>query len=402
MTSPTYEIADFQELESVIRYPMKDFVDILNYVVDDEAQDELCDFYIVMKHLRKVNKTIFDYILNFFTNNENNTLCLYIFLKFLLLDEVEQIEFVNKYFHQNNLLIELHKKNLPIKDILKDVFEFVEDDYLNNFLDYRDNYSQYRPLNIKNLKNIDKANINYMNKKFIKRFVLNIRIILRCNFVYKLIYLISDMNKTQTLKEGESSITTYEDFIRRFEYNIDEFAIMYYYNYSHRYTMRVNSAVKQRIKEWIQQISGEVLLLNTEEKYDKIRNILYKMIDIDNSNYTSIQAFNGFHEICPYFIDNFLLIKYDYNLNTQDDYKLFSTITYNKIHSDILHKRYRMYFKSVLYRSLVLISDVYKSLYTHNIRRSTEINEYDRKVLDFEEYLEKILKTYHFERNFSY
>jgi hypothetical protein len=398
MTTPTYEIADFQELQSYIEYPIKEFVDLLNYVVEDETQNELCDFYIVMNHLRNVNKPIFDYVFNFFLNSENNTFSLYIFLKFLLLDEEEQTQFVNKYFTQNKLLIDLHNRNireLPVQDFLKEVFEFAEDDYLNNFLDYQDNYLQYRPLNIKNLKNIDKANINYMDKQFIKRFVLNIRIIIRCKVVHKLIYLISSKNKTQTLKEGETSITTYEDYIRRFENNIDDFMELYYYFMGN--LKLIYSTEHQRVRQWIQQFSKDILLVKKEDKYDKIIEVLYKIIDIDYSCYTSNITFNGYLEISPYFMNNFLLIKYDYNCNTHDDYKLFSTIQFNKTHSDILHKRYKGYFKSVLYRSLVLISDVHT-----NLAEIVKMREQDKNIMEFEQFLEKIFKTYHFERHFKY
>jgi len=397
MTTPTYEIADFQELKDYIEYPIKEFVDLINYVVDDEAQDELCDFYIVMNHLRNVNKPVFDYVFNFFVNTENNTLSLYIFLKFLLLDEEEQTQFVSKYFTQNQLLIDLHNRNireLPVQDFLKEVFEFAEDDYLNNFLDYQDNYLQYRPLNIKNIKKINNANINYMDKQFIKRFVLNIRIIIRCKVVHKLIYLISSKNKTQTLREGETSITTYEDYIRRFENNIDDFMELYHYFMGN--LKLIYSTEHQRVRQWIQQFSKDILLVKKEDKYDRVKEVLYKIIDIDYSCYTSNITFNGYLEISPYFINNFLLIKYDYNCNTQDDYKLFSTIQFNKIHSDILHKRYKGYFKSVLYSSLVLISDVHI-----NLAEIVKMSE-DKNIMEFEQFLEKIFETYHFERHFKY
>jgi hypothetical protein len=403
MTTPTYEIADFQELQSYIEYPIKEFVDLINYVVEDETQNELCDFYIVMNHLRNVNKPIFDYVFNFFVNTENNTFSLYIFLKFLLLDEEEQTQFVSKYFTQNQLLIDIHNRDirdLPIQEIVKSIFELVEDDYLNNFLDYQDNYLQYRPLNIKNLKNINKANINYMDKQFIKRFVLNIRIIIRCKFVYKLIYFISDCLKTQVLEEGETSISPFEDYIRRFENNIDDF--MFLFNYYHIVPQIYNKVdnVENLRKYYFKKIPNDRYLYYSNPVLDKaqikvyIKKLFYKIItpNDDNMEY----CLNSFIERNPKdLLRNLLLVEYKYDINV-DNYRLAPVASLNKSISDILHKRYKGYFKSVLYRSLVLISDVHT-----NLAEIVKMSE-DKNIMEFEQFLEKIFKTYHFERHFKY
>jgi hypothetical protein len=78
---------------------------------------------------------------------------------------------------------------------------------------------------------------------------------------------------------------------------------------------------------------------------------------------------NNIFEHTPTFISKFLSLKYDYNIE-QDSYRLIQSIKYNKLHSDILYKRYRMYFHHTLYKSLQYIS---------NVRNLLPINE----LIDF-------------------
>jgi len=397
MTTQYYEVADFEHLKPVIKHPMKDFVNNLNHLVEDETISQNCDFYIVMRYIHRINSSLVVILNEYMGQTENNTYGVYLYLKFLLLEPEEQTLILDKYFDK----IKFVHKNIeqPIDEVLRIMFDFVEDERLNDFLNTKDMYLNYSPLNISKIENISKSDIVYFTKDFIDFFILNIRQILRYKFIVKLIYFISDCNKTQVLKEGETSIPTFEDFQRRFFKNFYSYMFIYnYYHITHQIYNKVDTIENLR-KYYFKEIPNYRYLYYSNPVLDEtqikvyIRKLFYEMITPhSNMEY----CLNSFIEENPKnLLRNLLLVEYKYEINT-DNYKLLPIANLNKSISDTLLKRFKKYRMSKLYKSLKIIDDI--KMY---VKKSLlEITEKEHKVIEFDKYLDNVLEIYHYDRTF--
>jgi len=393
MSNQYYEVADFDDLKPVIKHPIKDFVSNLNYLVDDETILQTCDFYVVMLQVHKINSSLVDILNEYMGPTENNTYGVYLYLKFLLLEPEEQIFIVNRFFDK----LKFVSKNIeqPIEEVLRIMFDFVEDEHLNEFLNTKDLYLNYRPLNTSKIENIINSNINYFTKDFIDLFILNIRQILRYKFIVKFIYFISDCTKTQVLEEGETSISPFEDFQRRFFKNL--YSHMFIFNYFHIVPQIYNKVdtVENLRKYYFKEIPNDRYLYYSNPVLDKaqikvyIKKLFYKIItpNDDNMEY----CLNSFIERNPKdLLRNLLLVEYKYDINV-DNYRLAPVASLNKSISDILLKRFKKCRMSKLFKSLKIIDDVKKSLV---------ISQKDQQVIEFDKYLDKVLKSYHYDSTF--
>lgn len=199
----TQDFKDYIDFFNENKLSIDKFTDSLNYVI--EEKENVCDYHIVMSCVKDVNKESFHKIRFIY----NNKLSVYYYLKFLLLDESEKLQILKVF------------KLFVFDDLsyaMENLYMICEDDTLNNFMDYKDNYRNYQPLNIQKLVNIKDAHCNqYLHSIFIDKFILVVHNYYKAKFLYHLIYFIStqdNFDESNFLKDYESN--SLKDFICRF------------------------------------------------------------------------------------------------------------------------------------------------------------------------------------------
>lgn len=414
-----YDTTDFEIFKPYFDedISIEKFVESLNYVSDETNGDktlEVCEFMHFMKKIKEVNKTLFDLLINLMNSKENNTLSVYIYLKFLLLSieekeklmtYIDRLQELNENFeYQCPADILTHK---PLDVVLRMIFEIYDDAYFNDFIDYKDTFGQYRELDMSSYYNFADCNPDYMKQDFINIFVESIRFFLRTKIVIQFIYLISDKNQTKVLNEGETSITSIEDFIRRFEKNIDTFIIFYNINW-----VKLDvEASSQELKLIVAQIPSNKVIKtrNTTEYHDSnmkqicfyIRYKLFASFLLKHLRHyhSKPNCYNSWDEMYNKSTQMFLTIKYDYDI-TEDSYNIFRYLNYNKTHSDFLLQRYNDYFKSKLYQSLKNIHILKAKLSDVTTCYKFKITQKERE--DLYQFLYHLLATYNYCRFFRY
>jgi len=417
-TTQYYEIADFEMYQSIFdeTTPIEKFVDSINYICNETDGDknlEVCEFMKIMKQIETDNRDLSTNLKSLMNKeDENNTYSVYIYLKFLLLSNeekgkfiryIDRLEYIEECMSDITLVIE------PMENLLKMMFEINDDDYFNNFLDYKDNYGNYRRLDFTTISydNITNAQQEYMELDFIIKFVFSIRIFFCLKFLIQLIYLISYKNQTKILKEGETSISSIEDFIRRFEYNIDTFIILYNFNV---FMYKPNTIDLSNLKQFLSNIPCDKIVVNCvknefedcdqREKMTFIRFRLFAMY-ISYSYKTEWSIFNTSNEIDDTSIVLFLKTKYGDDICIDDDInRIRRYINYNKIHSEVLYKRYTEYFESKIYQSLNTLSPIMRKLSDVCNVELPNITDIDREELF--SFIGKIYETFHYSKFFRY
>lgn len=390
------------------------FVESLNYVSDETNGDktlEVCEFMKLMMQIKEVNQKLFELLINLMISKENNTYSVYIYLKFLLssiedkqkfLTYIDKLEDINQNFEYQ---CEADKwSHKPLDVVIKMLFEIYDDAYFTDFIDYKDTFGQYRQLNISQYSNIQNCNPDYLNPKFIEIFLSGIRLFLRIRYVVQLIYLISDKNQTKILNEGETSISSIEDFIRRFEKNIDTLTIFYNYCWLKKDTdidlkqlvaqIPCNQVIKRKFTtEYKVSNMNEILLYI---RYRLFADFLLKHCRNFNSDF---YRHDSWDEMYPRQIEEFLLAKYDYD-SKEDSYNIFRNLHYNKTHSDLLLEKYNGYFKSKLYQSLNNLHILRAKLSDFRLCDRFNITQQEREGLY--QYLHVLGATYNYCRFFRY
>ena len=414
-----YDTTDFEIYEPYFDedISIEKFVESINYVSDETNGDktlEVCEFMEFMKKIKEVNNTLFNSLINLMKTKENNTLSVYIYLKFLLLSIEEKEKFMTyidrlqelngNFEYQCPADILTHK---PLDVVLRMMFEIYDDTYFNDFIDYKDTFGEYRKLDMSSYYNFADCNPDYMKQDFINIFVESIRFFLRTKIVIQFIYLISDKNQTKILNEGETSITSVEDFIRRFYKNIDTFTIFYNFN---SIKLDVNAS-SQELKQFVSQISCSKVIKeknSTEYKDCNMKEILFYirynllggfLLKHLRHYHSKPNCYNSWDEMYNKSTQMFLTIKYDYDI-TEDSYNIFRYLNYNKTHSDLLFKRYNEYFKSKLYQSLNHIHILKAKLADVTTCYKFMISQKERE--DLYQFLYHLLATYNYSRFFRY
>jgi len=405
-----YDTADFKIFKLYFDedIPIEKIVESLNYVCDDTNGDktlEVCEFMKLMMKIKEVNKKLFEILIHLMKPNENNTYSVYIYLKFLLSsieDKEKFMTYIDRIGYINQCFSDYHSTE-PLDKVLRMIFEINEDTYFTDFIDYQDTFRQYRHLDISKYDNFLDCNHDYMREDFLILFVSSIRFFLRTKIVIQLIYFISDKNQTNVLNEGETSITPLEDFIRRFEKNIDAFTIFYNFTW-------LKYDIEDDLKDIVSKIPCDKVIMDRHKNnYEKsnlkdilyiIRYRLFASILVEEKPYlTENYGFSSYYDKFSKPIEMFLKNKYDYNIE-EDSYNIFRSLKYNKTHSDLLLKRYNDYFKSKLYQSL-------KNIHILKVKLCSviECNKYNitqREREDLYQYLIGVLTTYNYCRFFRY
>jgi hypothetical protein len=384
LTMSTFTESDFQEFEYVIskNINLEKFVSSLNYLVDNDIENEICDLYVMIQQFKRY-PLIYKELLKLIqpTIHENNTLIVWLYCKFSLLDKEHQKIILSKI----EMIDDTKFRSKSMKEVMRLIFEIAEDEILDNFMDYRENNSR---LDISQIN----INISITNFDTMKKILIRSREYFRIKFIYKLVYFISDFHKTNCLQDGETYIDSFQDFLRRFELNIQTHvkfflgnSLFYCEKYqdncpNYSYTKRVENILAV-IKEYENFCKYEI---------NKIIFVSYNLGDI-NATYNTILE----KEIFNYNpIRTALKILFNYEkMYPDDNYKLVHLSQYNKIHSDILRKKIFEYKTSKIYISLENIFLAKASLFDIMQHQTTK-----KQREELESYLQNILKTYHFDK----
>lgn len=386
-----YQIEDFAEFEQILKSKgdlIASLVENLNSIIS--TNNEVCDMYICMNYFSKY-KNIYTHIQRILKSDIGKLI--YIYFKFLLLDDEVKENVYNKFilrisnllhyfltkqYSEHKLFYNTNDENfdkLTLIDMMSEIYDIHNDDTLLNFMDYTNAYNEYVRLDIEKLQNIDYRNDFYVTEQFYEKFTFIVWMFDTIPFTYNFVYYMSNTPEYQSmLREGETSIQSKEDFMRRFQSNTDKF--IRFYNYI--------------------QNDGDICI--PIQDYDKISTdkiILNRNPDILLTNENKTQFVNDL--ICIIFESPFttyrdfynslkkVLIKFNYNnLYPNNEYKMM-------IKDEIdLKKRYKSYFKSKLYVNLDFINFIHDK-YKHIV-----------ELKELTDYLEEIIKKHHFNKIIKY
>jgi hypothetical protein len=421
-TPSYYQEADFLEYNSIFKnleFDITKFVNSLNYVISEKEKP--CDMFGFLKKMYKTSKPHFDTIIKFlkivekkkydyYVSPNYNTIGVYLFCKFLLLNEDKKhhihtaIERLTKLgIHLNiidDILIQRSYidvvKNYSLDKFLEEAFSLSEDDVLSDFMTCYDALNQYQRLDIENIQNIIYQIDHYCNDLYITNFIDGIYKYYRLKFLINLNECLAQTT-TPLLYDGINSL---QDFKRKFKIN----KIMYMRLYN--YLTSGYSYFKET--QWNGNIS--------DEQFVQIFN------SIPNDEPICPDNHDDFYEIEPnsdvyvgrfinrYFIRNensFMLLLQEDSYNKKIDLFLQKQLKYNTLYpNDILYKymfglknmdkmlknKYKDYYKSELYNSLSTLSLV--SIKAFSTFRDTQ----DTIYYELEQYLNNILEQNQYTR----
>jgi hypothetical protein len=334
-----YTLEDFEEYKQFMadnHINVEEFIDNINHIVLEKEQ--VCDFYICMNKIYHTSKELYYRLVHFI--QYQNPYGAYIIVKYLLLDEESKISFKNKYIDRMTIF----KRESENKDLfVREIYELSNDDELNNFMDYTDNFNNYKPLDISKLDNIKHLSDFILNYQ-IHGILLVIDEYVRINFIYNLNYYLSNKPTYKSmLKDGEVNISGYEDFKRRFESNIDMFMILWNYMFKLIPYYRKENQIKLHIdylpSDRIYNIYGmDEQIITDEYKFELIITNLRKMIYSSNSQSSE-----------DLFFMIFLKLKFNYDeSNPIDEYQMLKSYRYIKNHNSIILSRIKQYSNSKL------------------------------------------------------
>lgn len=377
-----YDSSDFCEYTDFFiqnKLDMKEFIDALNLVVDEN--ESVCDTFIILNKIYDVSKDVFNHLRHLMKND--NMLAVYLYCKFLLLEKEKKKIYIDSYIIPICNLHKHFKENTKsMQDIIKFIYIIKNDDTLENFIDYTNNFGVYKSLDIQSIENVSYEPNSYLKNNFIVYFVKFVRIYIRMSFFYKLNYYFSQ--EKSTLKSDEVSVTGIEDFLRRFEMNSDTYMILWNYFFVSYEYIRDKNPTQDKIQEIIHSIPANKkckrcspdITLNMKKKMECIRQICYYIIVYDNSGWD-----DSFYELSSLSFHIFLNTKFGYD-ESMDEYNLFKYMNYNKKHSDILLHKVSEYFNSKIYLALQKIYIVHEHLDKTKENRYIELSQFLCKVLN--------------------
>ena len=389
MENTNYTLDDMTEYDDFltrISVDKSQFIDHLNIVTSPNSQ--LCDFNTMLSYVRDVDGYVFKYIVNSFNEDPIYFRVWYLYFKFLLLDDDIKDSFHQKYnkkIQSVSWIFEVSKsKSKQYWDnILQVFYELVNDDYLQNFMDNKDNYRQYQRLDLSKKHNIKYKKDKYMDNFELDKFYEIIVNYDNVHFFYNLIYCISDKYGYEKIENSNGLI----DFQQRFHSNIDKFIILY--NVMTIFYNEIND--KNMLEEEEELIIENIPTNNICNSLTDYR-MGKKRVLVEETKYDIIRClFDSYLMVLPKrfdreVADKFLfylqrVLKYDLN---EDRYKLY----YYKYSISNYHiefqERYMDYLESKLVKGLnYLNSRVYSQLMNINI---------DENCVELKTFLEKIFE----------
>lgn len=225
-----YQEQDFQEYKSNIEsheINLKEFVDDINFIIQHEHLQT--DFIYLLDELKRLNPNMSIETLGVFQssqeseNNCMNEIEIYVYLKFLLLDNEIKDEFIKftKYIaFSHNLLIPRRDgiKSVDTCLFMKFLYQMMNTDFLTDFMDITDIYGDYIALDTSKINNMSYKNNEYISPSMFLHFIKFSNLYNRLRILYNLIYILSDET---------DACSAQDDFVLRYKQKcIDKFVIM--------------------------------------------------------------------------------------------------------------------------------------------------------------------------------
>ena len=404
------KLEDFCEYKSFFEsneIDANEFIKYLNIVTEHQVCPHISDYTKIIIYLSKIGKWKF-----FIEITDSKSFCnfkaLYLYFKFLLLEPKQKNKIFNDYISE---IANFKKKfaNLQnpkdwfewtegnemfsLQEIMECIYKYMNDEFLENFMDCFDVKNEYVPLNTQEMSFIEYNKDKYLTLDFYFEFNKFVICFQKLKFLYNLNYCLSNMPSYQSMSEYECQVLSgMEDFCKRFHANSDKFIMLYNYQYYQyincKYITRLCSKELDSYVEKIKEIScnDKIIGINTQiTKQDKeycTRKLFYNLFDIIAvSEYVSFLELNLYIE---------KVIEYK-KFFPSDDYKLLELVKKDPFdESQKLKNLYDYTFDCNVFVSLLyLLSNVYKKL--------LQIKSLNQEEIDFKKYLENLFEnTYNF------
>lgn len=396
-----YTYTDFADYDGFLQSIGVDkikFIDNINIILDPKHQ--ICDFNLMLSVIRDINEYVFDYILKKIYDNPFYCRVYYLYFKFLLLDDCEKDLLYSDFFLKLKYITNKYHHELFYQDdiysVIESIFNFVNrNNELDIFMDYKDNYGDYIPLNSQKVHNIRyKMNI-YMSNFLLHNFELLCSIYDGIHFAYNFIFCLSDKygyivdrnslidfkNRFQSLYVNSNHLTTLYNIINipMYEDENDTYSKLRQLYFSHL-DNKCSSNINENVVEDITDIFSTLGLnvVNEENIRDLFVNVLCnKKKSIDYSDRYKFYFKN--------------ILKYD---TDSDVYKLYE-YAYNDSFNigKELYTRYHAYLNSELVQSLHYICAL---VYSELIDRV--FDESNEDLLELKRYIETLFDEFNYRK----
>lgn len=400
------QVEDFSEYQGFFEkndIDLKEFVQHLNVVCEYKKCNYINDYLKIIMELYKIGEIQFiKQITDRKTFSNFKVLCLY--FKFLILEPEQKDKIFNEYIANISYLRYhvLPKKYKGLKDvkmwswnkIMQDIYRYMNDDFLEKFMDCLDSKDEYKPFHIEDTLYIQYDKQKYLNQHFYFNFYIFVLTYQTLQFIYNLNYCLSNTPMYQSMSEYDGQILSgMQDFCKRFEACIDKYIIFFhyiYYQYIRNNRVYISDMCTEEVDSYVEfilnmssdkilSVKGEGLLDATKElKEHSIRilfNYLVEHIHTCDNHIKTIEL--------TIYLDK--VIEYN-KYYPSDDYKLSELVKYDPFEISRKFKNlHDSFFSSDTYKSLLyLLNNVYHKLHiTESLsKEETELKYYLKEIFD--------------------
>lgn len=215
-----YTINDFNDYNTFfqdINLDKKSFIYYLNNILNENSK--ICNFNYMISLIRDIHPPTFYYIVERL-NKPLYHRTIYIYIKFLLLDNEKKDYVYDKYILPCISLKDDIKFVRNINNIISSIFSYVDDIELINFMEVEDIYGNLLEFNVVNKENIKYNFEKYMNNTCLSNIEYFIDMFDGFQLIYRLTYYLSDrlsgFDNQSSLNEENISKNACIDFQNRF------------------------------------------------------------------------------------------------------------------------------------------------------------------------------------------
>lgn len=389
----------FKFLQPLEKLKIQEFVQQLNTVIEQPIY--VVNYTEIILYLSKIGKSRF---IKEITDSIKfpNYKVLYLYFKFLLLEPNQK----NKIFNEYISVIPHFRSILKIcswQEMIECIFKYMNDECLEDFMDCFDTNNEYIPLNTQEMSFIEFNKEQYLTIDFyfiFYKFVLSVQ---KLNLLYTLNYCVSNMPTYKSMAEYEGQLLSgMEDFSRRFNYNIDKYAMLYNYlnhQYSYKYK-RIQDMYPNDINSYVEIIrkmscENKVIGIDAEiTKQDKeycTREIIYYLLDTE-------WVYGKYFDTSDIVLNIYLEKVIEYKkFFPSDDYKLLQLVKKDPFDSSKKLKNLFEYTFHVFDSLLHISRNVFKKLLqieSYNEILNKELLNQDE--IELKKYLENLFTNYYY------
>lgn len=416
------QVEDFSEYQGFFEkndIDLEEFVQHLNVVCEYKKCNYIHDYTKIIMELHKIGETQFiKQITDRKTFSNFKVLCLY--FKFLILEPEQKDKFFNQYIeNMEGGLLYLKYRVSPttyeglgdfemwsLNKIMQEIYRYMNDNFLEKFMDCLDSKDEYEPLHIQDIQNIEYDRQKYLNEYFYFNFHIFVMTYQSIQFIYNLNYCLSNTPMYQSMEEYDGQILSgMQDFCKRFEACIDKYIIFFHYIYfqynrNKRFHIYISDMCTEEVDSYVEfilnissdkilSVRGQGLLKEAtkEIKEDSIRKLLNGLLQHSHV----VENDHHIKELTIY-LDK--VIEYN-KYYPSDEYKLNQLVKYDPFEtSKKLKSLHDSFFSSDTYKSLLyLLNNVYHKLHiTESLsKEETELKNYLAEIFD---------KLFHFSQLF--